>query len=231
MVEAEKNVLLVSITTEPGCCFDEGEFLLAIYSIEEGWIGEEDFDLVDECVVENLSSGDLPEEGSTCFKLTETGEWEDVRWLKYYEITERLGVASEESGLLLVSDDSTSSEKEKKTIERAQKEILRLRKLIREDHPGIGLSNIAMALSEPMECGHHVDCLDDDTSECGYCKAIAGRDALREVMEEISMTSTSMAPGYNDEVSHYRQIALNLIGKGTCAIMDVFGEEDAGEEG
>jgi len=58
-------------------------------------------------------------------------------------------------------------------------EVERLRGLISEDHPGVGLKCIAEALSEPMECGHNVDCCDEDSGECLWCRDRCELERLR----------------------------------------------------
>ena len=85
-----KNRYKVAVVTELGCSFDEGECSIYITEILEGYVGRHDFDLVFECIYNNVEANQLPEEGVTMFILKETGEWEDVHWHKYYEIEERL---------------------------------------------------------------------------------------------------------------------------------------------
>lgn len=82
-------------------------------------------------------------------------------------------------------DDVAALRKELEIVRDADSErcaeVERLRKRIREDYPGVGLKAIADAIREPMECGHHVDCLDDETGECQWC---ANRKTMRRLISE-----------------------------------------------
>jgi len=69
-------------------------------------------------------------------------------------------------------------------LDEARAEVKRLRKKIREDHPGIGLQAIAAAIREPMECGHDVDCWDEETEQCDFCAATRRADELEQRLEE-----------------------------------------------
>ena len=80
------NIFKVNIITELDCDIDEGEYSIHIVDIIEGWVSEDDFNLIKECIEENIETIKLPKEGLTEIILKETGEREDVFWLKYYEI-------------------------------------------------------------------------------------------------------------------------------------------------
>jgi len=88
------NYVNVFIGTESGCDPSEGEYSLHI----GGFIGAldissiggvDDVSLIIDCIENNISDIDLPEEGTTEVVLKESGEWEDVHWHKYY-IVERV---------------------------------------------------------------------------------------------------------------------------------------------
>lgn len=88
--EPVKNRFVIAIQTELGCKIEEGEYSVFIVKLLDGLIGEDDFDLVQECVAEAIRDLDLPPEGWTEFEINETGEREDVFWHKYYELGTKL---------------------------------------------------------------------------------------------------------------------------------------------
>lgn len=83
--ESTNKRFIAIISLESGCNFDEGEYTLDICPMG-GYIGEEDFNLVQECIDNHLTAKMLPEEGMVSVIVQETGEWEDVFWHKYYRI-------------------------------------------------------------------------------------------------------------------------------------------------
>jgi len=66
--------------------FGEGEYDLSINKILNGWIDEDDFQLVKECIENDIEEKYLVNEIIIDITLIETGEWEDVFWHKYYKI-------------------------------------------------------------------------------------------------------------------------------------------------
>jgi hypothetical protein len=84
-----KNKLGVTIWTESGCSFKDGEFTVKISNIIEGEVGHDDHQLVRECVWEEYENSDFPQLDAAYYvELVETGEWEDVFWHKYYQIAD-----------------------------------------------------------------------------------------------------------------------------------------------
>jgi hypothetical protein len=86
-----KQKLIVAVETEVGCDYDDMEYCFYIYKVIDSLLTQRDFELAEECIFNHVRAKDLPEEGLTYFELTEAGEWEDVHWFKYFEITKRLG--------------------------------------------------------------------------------------------------------------------------------------------
>ena len=83
------NIMVrICVITEKGCDRKAGEFTVYITHLLNGWIGEDDHELIRECVWEDIEV--CPEEGGTEFVLEETGEREDVFWHKYYKIRARI---------------------------------------------------------------------------------------------------------------------------------------------
>lgn len=83
------NKYLVWLMVEEGCSYDDGEYWLSIVKILHGSVGEYDFDLVDECVREDIESSDIPSGGSMLIEVSEAGEWDDVIWHKFYYVTNK----------------------------------------------------------------------------------------------------------------------------------------------
>jgi len=87
----DPNEITVRIDTERDCNIHEGEysvFLLGTkYPVElDPPGGETHFYLVTECIAENLDKLNLPEEGYTTVKFREAGEWQDVFFVRWYEL-------------------------------------------------------------------------------------------------------------------------------------------------
>ena len=68
-----------------------------------------------------------------------------------------------------------------------KKVVSGLRKKIREDHPGIGLQAIATAINEPLGCGHHVDCWNEELERCDFCAARQEAERRRDYFAMIGL--------------------------------------------
>jgi hypothetical protein len=85
-----KNIIKAVVYLENGCEFSEGEFDIFISEIVQGYIGEDDWQLIRECVWNTLdiSEFDSQKEFAYLFTFIETGEHVDFGWMRYYEISD-----------------------------------------------------------------------------------------------------------------------------------------------
>jgi hypothetical protein len=84
----DKNIIKATVHLQSGCSWDKGEFDIYINEIVQGYVGEDDWDLIYECAWEYVNPHELenPSEFAYMFTFIETGEREGVGWLRYYEI-------------------------------------------------------------------------------------------------------------------------------------------------
>ena len=84
------NIIKAVVWLEDGCCWDEGEFSVHVTEIVQGFIDEDDYDLIRECAWENIKPEKLEysNEFAYMFTFIESGEVEDVGWLKYYILSD-----------------------------------------------------------------------------------------------------------------------------------------------
>jgi len=90
------NYAIVHLRTEKGCDPAKGEYSLFLVSSLNPLIigyheaGTGDVSLIEECIDEAIDSESyaLPEDGLTEIRLKETGERQDVFWVKFYEVEE-----------------------------------------------------------------------------------------------------------------------------------------------
>lgn len=90
------NTIEVYLNTDSGCDPSIGEYSLHIISATMGidiTSSVDDVQLVKDCIENNLEFSNLPEEGTTSITMTESGEWEDVHWHKYYVINRTMRIA------------------------------------------------------------------------------------------------------------------------------------------
>lgn len=85
------NTVAVLVTTEDDCDPKEGEYDLTVSQIIgeldiRSLGGRDDVSLIQEAISEWIGTADLPEHGITEVVLRESGEWQDVYWVKWYEV-------------------------------------------------------------------------------------------------------------------------------------------------
>lgn len=82
------NVYQISIYIEEGCDFALGEFDVSIEEIEQGWVGREDWQLVQEFVSNEFSSENFPTPGVYLLTVQEVIENLHPGWDRYYQAKE-----------------------------------------------------------------------------------------------------------------------------------------------
>ncbi|WP_458736955.1 hypothetical protein [Pseudomonas chlororaphis] len=90
-----QKVFEITIETECGCDIEEGEYTVRVTHLLGNWLGEDDFNLIEEAVAEVITDLNLPEEGHTTFIAFESGERQDVFWTKWFEIVTVASVLAE----------------------------------------------------------------------------------------------------------------------------------------
>ena len=75
------------ILCEDGCSFDDDEYCSEITAIMGAINLNYDIDMIDECI-SNIDFSKYKKEDLTVLKviLRESGEWEDMRWFKYFVV-------------------------------------------------------------------------------------------------------------------------------------------------
>lgn len=66
--------------------FDEGEYEIYIQKIIGDPLNIDDIEKIRECINDELSDADFQEDCPYCVQIRETGEFEDVRWNRYYTL-------------------------------------------------------------------------------------------------------------------------------------------------
>jgi len=83
--ESMKKRIIALISLELDCNFDKGEYSVDLLPMGCS-IGEDDPDLIIDCLDNDLCANMLPKDGFVSVIVQESGKWEGTFWHKYYRI-------------------------------------------------------------------------------------------------------------------------------------------------